>query len=51
MQKFCGMFLILAGLSSVAFAGIQTPEIDPATAASGLAVLAGAVLIIRARRS
>lgn len=50
MQKVCGLFLILLGFSAVALAGIQAPEIDSGTAASGLAVVAGAVLIIRARR-
>lgn len=51
MQRVCGLFLILAGTASVALAGLQpAPEIDPATAASALAVLTGAVLIIRARR-
>lgn len=51
MQKLAGLFLILAGSATVALAGGGgVPEIDPTTAASGLAVLTGAVLIIRARR-
>lgn len=50
MRRLVAAFLILAGTASLAFAGNPTPEIDSATAASGLAVLAGAVLILRARR-
>lgn len=51
MQRLAGYFLIVAGMASWAVAGAPgVPEIDPATAASGVAVLTGAVLIIRARR-
>lgn len=51
MQRLAGLILILAGLSAVGFAGpIATPEVSPDTAASALAVLTGAVLIIRSRR-
>ena len=51
MQKIIGMMLIVTGLSAVAMAGaVAAPEIDAAAAVSGLAVLSGAVLIIRGRR-
>jgi hypothetical protein len=45
------LFLILAGTAAVALAGTRVaPEIDATAAVSGVAVLTGAVLIIRARR-
>ena len=51
MQKTLGIILIAIGTSAVAMAGTPAvPEIDATTAASGLAVLAGAVLIMRSRR-
>ena len=51
MQKLLGFLLILAGTSAVAMAGTSVaPEIDPATGASALCALAGAVLVIRGRR-
>lgn len=51
MRRLTGMFLIVAGTASWAIAGgVSVPEIDSAAAASGLAVLAGALVIIRARR-
>jgi hypothetical protein len=51
LMKTAGMALILMGLSSVVFAGvIQVPEISPATGVGALALLSGAVLVIRGRR-
>ena len=51
MQKTLGIILIAIGTSAVAMAGITVaPEIDSTTAVSGVAVLAGAVLIMRSRR-
>ena len=51
MQKTLGIILIGIGTSAVAMAGFTAvPEIDSTSAASGLAILAGAVLIMRGRR-
>jgi hypothetical protein len=48
MKRIVGMALILIGASAFAMAAV--PEIDPGTAGSALALLAGAVLVIRGRR-
>jgi hypothetical protein len=42
--------LLLIGVCSVCSALPPTPEIDPASGVSAIALLAGAVLVIRARR-
>jgi len=42
--------LILLGVGVQAFAFGAVPEIDPGSAASAVAILAGAVLVIRGRR-
>jgi hypothetical protein len=43
--------MMVVGLASVASATVTpSPEIDPATATSGLALLAGAVLLLLERR-
>jgi LPXTG-motif cell wall-anchored protein len=50
-MKFVGIALLLVGLSSAVMAGTPTaPEISPASAAAALALLSGAVLVIRGRR-
>jgi hypothetical protein len=52
-MKFVGMALILAGFSGFAFAGgiaPPAPEIGPASGAGAVALLAGAILVIRGRR-
>jgi hypothetical protein len=50
MQRVIGMMLIVVGASAVALAQARTPEIDPKSVASGLALLGGALLVIRANR-
>jgi hypothetical protein len=52
MKKLLGMALILIGTAAVAMASQAPvgPEIDPGSAASALALLAGAALVIRGRR-
>jgi hypothetical protein len=42
--------LLLLGLSSLAFAGVSAPEIDPGSASGALALIGAAVLVIRSRR-
>jgi hypothetical protein len=49
MQKAVGMLLLLAGASMTAMA-TAVPEIDPGSAGSAVALIAGAVLIIRSRK-
>jgi hypothetical protein len=50
MMKIAGLSLLCIGVSSIASAAITTPEIDPASGASALALLSGALLMIRGRR-
>ena len=51
MFKAAGMFLILVGVASLAMADIVTvPEINAGSASSALALLCGAILIIRGRK-
>jgi hypothetical protein len=49
MNKIVALVLLGIG-ASVAAMAIATPEIDPASGASALALLAGAVAVIRGRR-
>ena len=51
-MRFIGMMLLLAGASSLAMAGalIAAPEISPASGAAALAMVSGALLVIRGRR-
>ena len=50
MPKFIGFSLLLIGAASFAWAGpVATPEIDGASAASAVALLSGALLVLRAR--
>jgi len=48
MQKTLGMLLLMLGASLCASAAV--PEIDPATGGSALALVAGALLVIRGRK-
>lgn len=52
MKKITGLVLLLVGAAGFAFAGaeVSVPEIDPATGTAALALLGGALLVIRARR-
>ena len=51
MRRVLGMAILLVGMSGIAPAPPnRSPEIDPGAARSGLALLAGAALIIRGRR-
>ena len=51
-MKSVGMAVLLLGLSSYAFAGLSTvaPEISSASAVSAIALVSGAILVIRGRR-
>lgn len=49
-MKTLGRLLLLAGAASMAAAAVtNVPEIDGGTATSAVALLAGSVLILRAR--
>jgi len=51
MQKVFGITLMIIGASSALMAGVATvPEIDASTGASAVAILAGGILVLRARR-
>ena len=49
-MKAVGILLLLAGVSALAMAQPRTPEIDAGSAGSALALLSGALLVIRSRR-
>ncbi len=49
ISKLAGMILLGIGAAAVAGA-VAVPEIDPATGGNALALVAGAMLIIRSRR-
>lgn len=48
-MKILGMVLLLIGMGSAAFANVA-PEISPASAGSAIALLSGALLVMRGRR-
>ena len=50
MRRVLGMAVTLLAVAGVALAKRDAPEIDPGSVANGLALLAGATLIIRGRR-
>jgi hypothetical protein len=47
-MKLVGSILLLVGMGSMAFA--STPEVSPASAGSAIALISGAVLVMRGRR-
>ena len=50
-MKTVGIALLLVGLSSLAMGGTTVvPEISPVTGVGALALVSGAVLVIRGRR-
>jgi len=51
IMKFAGITLVLTGLSGAAMAlQVSAPEVSPVSAGSAIALIAGAVLIMRGRR-
>ena len=48
-MKVLGMTLLVVGMASFASA-FSVPEIDPGSAGSALALLSGALLVIKSRR-
>lgn len=49
LMKTLGMLLLLCGLAGSAMAVTPVPEIDPGSATSAVALLAGSVMILRAK--
>ena len=49
MKKLFGMMMLVLGAAGVASA-TPVPEIDPGSGMSALALLSGAVLLVRGRR-
>ena len=49
MGKTIGLLLLLVGVTGLAF-GAPVPEIDPGAGVSALALLSGALLVIRGRK-
>ena len=47
-MKLLGSILLLIGMGSMAFASV--PEVSPASAGSAIALITGAVLVMRGRR-
>ena len=50
MRSIVVVTLLVIGVSGVALAAPPVPEIDPVSGASALALLAGAVVLVRGRR-
>jgi hypothetical protein len=50
-MKLLGTLLLLVGVSGLALAQTQAPEIDPGSAGTAVALLSGALLVFRARRN
>ena len=51
MRNYAGLALLLIAVAGIAAASpVGTPEIDPASGISALALLSGALLVIRSRR-
>ena len=50
-MKLIGIVLLFAGLSSLAMAGTAgVPEVSPASGVAALALVSGALLVVRGRR-
>jgi len=45
-----GITMLLLGTSGFLLAGLSTPEIDPSSGAAAFALLAGGLMVLRARR-
>ena len=51
MLRVIGMAILLVSASTFAFAGIAAPEIDSATGPAAVGLLAGGLLVLRARKA
>jgi hypothetical protein len=51
LTKSLALALFVIGSAGLCFGPVAVPEINPASGANALALLAGALLIVRSRRS
>jgi hypothetical protein len=49
-MKFSALVILLVGLAQFASAAVAAPEIDSSSAYGAVALLSGALLVLRARR-
>ena len=49
-MKLIGSILLLIGMGSLAIAQAVAPEVSPVSAGSAIALISGAVLVMRGRR-
>ena len=51
MKKFVGLMTLFVGGSALVYAGVNVvPEISPASGVAAIALVSGALLVIRGRR-
>ena len=52
-MKLLGMTMLIVGIASLLQAGptVSTPEIDPGSAGTALALITGALLVFKGRKS
>jgi hypothetical protein len=50
MQRLLVFLFLGVGFAAVAMAGAPTPEIDPTSGASALALIASGLIVLRSRR-
>jgi LPXTG-motif cell wall-anchored protein len=51
MDRLLGLTVLILGVAGFAMAGNTTPEIDANSAAAGVALLSGGLLVLRGRRT
>ena len=49
-MRILGLALVIAGLAGTALAGSVAPEIDGSTASAAVALVAGGLIVLRARK-
>ena len=49
LTKFAGLALLCVGLAGSAFGAVRTPEIDVVSGMNALALLSGALMVVRGR--
>ena len=50
MLKAIGVIVIALGMAGLAFAPTSIPEVDPGSLVSPLALISGAILVLKGRR-
>jgi hypothetical protein len=50
LMRVIGMAILLASVAGFAFAGNPTPEIDASTGTAAIGLLAGGLVVLRARK-